>query len=102
MTTPARCLAPSCEAHPREGMTVHRPTALAPASSRTFRMKPGASAAWLDESGRWLVFMRDASWIARDTTLPADPREHGRDQERAFYSAADMLAHIDRMEGIAR
>ena len=59
-----------------------------------WKLAPGACAAWLDPSGRWLVYIRDAAWIARDTSLPTEPREHHRDQERAFYTAAEMLRHI--------
>lgn len=60
-------------------------------------LAPGASAAWIDPADplhRWFVYQRAGSWIARDRSLPADPREHGRDQERAFYSFEAMRDYI--------
>lgn len=59
-----------------------------------WRLAPYASAAWEDATGRWLVYVRDALWIARDRSLPSDPRQHGRDQERAFYTGTEMLRYL--------
>lgn len=61
----------------------------------TWKLAPGACAAWLDPSGRWFIYMRDACWVARDLTLPTEPREHHRDQERAFYTGAELLRWIE-------
>lgn len=64
------------------------------AITETWKLAPYASAAWQDPAGRWLVYMRDGLWVARDRHAPSDPRQHGRDQERAFYSQRDMVRHI--------
>ncbi len=45
-----------------------------------------ASAAWDSPDGRWMIYQRDAAWVVRDRSLPADPRWHGSDQECAFYT----------------
>ena len=62
----------------------------------TWTKVDGASAAWESPDRRWIAYMRDAAWILRDRTLPTDPREHHRDQERAFYTGGQMLDFIDR------
>ncbi len=54
------------------------------------------SAAWVSPDGRWMIYQRDAAWIARDYSLPTDPSEHRRDQERAFYTWAECRAYISR------
>ena len=63
-------------------------------TGEVWKLAPGACAAWTDPTGRWLVYQSYGSWIARDRSLPSDPRQHGRDQERAFYTGADMLRYI--------
>ena len=63
--------------------------------SETWKLAPYASAAWQDHSGRWIVYSRDGLYIARDRHAKADPRQHGRDQERAFYSMDAMIRYID-------
>ncbi len=59
-----------------------------------WKMAPGASAAWMSPDGRWMLHQRDGLWIARDYSLPTDPREHRRDQERAFYTWTECRAYI--------